>query len=64
MKSPLDFAISAETVNNPSVRQFTFVPSDQATIPCGVLKMRTRCFIDKKESSKYVTIMIKMIVSK
>jgi hypothetical protein len=58
MKSALEFAVSTETVNDPSALQLTFVPSDQATIPCGVLKVRTRCFIDKTKSSKYGTINI------
>jgi hypothetical protein len=58
MKSALEFAVSTETVNELFAWQLTFVPSDQATIPCGVLKVRTRCFIDKTENSKYGTINI------
>jgi hypothetical protein len=52
------FALEFAAVNDPSAWQLTFVPSDHATIPCGVLKVRTRCFIDKTEGSKYGTINI------
>jgi hypothetical protein len=56
VKFALEFAISTESVNDLSAWQLTFVPSDQATIPCGALKVRTGCFTGKTESSKYGTI--------
>jgi hypothetical protein len=59
MKSALEFIeVSTETVKDLSAWQLSFVPLDQATIPCGVLKVRTRCFIDTTESSKYGTVNI------
>jgi hypothetical protein len=52
MKPSLEFGISAGTVTIVSAWQSTILPSDQATIPCGVLESEDKMFYRQNRKLK------------